>query len=146
MTHGLDTSFLVATEVASHAQHSVSRAAFEQLIRAGDNFALAPQVLAEFVHIVTDPRRCSVPLTMPTALERAELIWNAQEVLQVYPDATATSQFLSWMREHRLGRKRLLDTLLSATYWSAGIGSIVTLNPGDFAFGCFSSIVVPRLA
>jgi len=143
MNHALDTSFLVATELASHTRHAASRALLESLVQMGDRPALAPQVLAEFVHVVTDPRRCSKPLAFPTALERAELIWNAAQVLQVFPDAAAASQFLAWMREHLLGRKRLLDTLLAATYWSAGFRSIVTLNRADFeVFGCFT-IVTP---
>jgi hypothetical protein len=41
-----------------------------------------------------------------------------------------------------LGRKRILDTLLAATYWSAGIQSLLTTNAGDFAvlggFQCIS--------
>ena len=76
---------------------------------------------------------------MSTALERAELIWNSMQVIGVFPDAAATSQFLAWMKHHRLGRKRLLDTLLAATYGSAGIRTIVTVNPADFdVFGCFT--------
>ncbi len=141
MIHGLDTSVLVATELASHARHSASRVLLQRLAQVGDNLALAPQVLAELVHVVTDPRRCEIPLTTPAALERAELIWNGTHVLQVFPDAKATSQFLGWMRQHRLGRKRLLDTLLAATLWSAGIHSVATLNRADFdVFGCFTIV------
>jgi predicted nucleic acid-binding protein len=78
---------------------------------------------------------------MATALQRAEFIWNATQVAQVFPDAAATAQFFAWMRQHGLGRKRLLDTLLAATYWSAGIRSLVTLNRADFdTFGCFTVI------
>jgi len=46
MTHGLDTSFLVATELASHVQHNASRVLLQHFAQAGDNLALAPQVLA----------------------------------------------------------------------------------------------------
>lgn len=139
MTHGLDPSVVVASELAGHTRHGASRALLERLGQGEGTVALAPQVLAEFVHIVTDPRRCATPLHRPTALERAELIWHATQVTRVFPDAAAASQFLAWMKHHRLGRKRLLDTLLAATYWSAGIRSIVTLNPADFeVFGCFT--------
>lgn len=141
MTYGLDTSFLVAAELVSHSRHEASRAIAQQIAQSEDNMALAPQVLAKFVHAITDPRRCMVPLTVPDALERAERIWNAAKVIKVFPDVTAVSQFLGWMRQHGLGRKRLLDTLLSATYWSAGIRSVVTLNRADFTlFGCFTIV------
>jgi hypothetical protein len=36
------------------------------------------------------------------------------------------------LREHRLGRKRLLDTMLAATFRSAGISSILTCDRTDF--------------
>lgn len=133
MIHGIDTSFIVATELAAHSRHGPSRTLLQQLIRNGDQLAIAPQVLAEFIHIVTDPRRCTAPLDITTAVDRAESLWNLAQVAQIFPNAAAASQFFAWMRQFRLGRKRLLDTLLAATYWSAGIRSIVTLNRSDFA-------------
>jgi len=46
-----------------------------------------------------------------------------------------------------LGRKRLLDTLLAATYLRAGIRSLLTTNPADFAvFGAFTCITPKALA
>ena len=141
MIHGIDTSFFVAVELASHPRHQASRTLLERISKSGEKVALAPQVLAEFAHVITDPRRCVDPLAVPAALERAERIWNATQVIQVFPDATAVSEFFGWMRQYRLGRKRLLDTLLGTTYRSAGISSIVTLNRADFdVFGCFTIV------
>ncbi len=57
MIHGLDTGFLVAAEVREHGAHAEARATLAQVLSAGDVIAIAPQVLAEFVHVVTDPRR-----------------------------------------------------------------------------------------
>ncbi len=55
MIHGLDTGFLVAAEVREHAAHADARATLAQVLSAGDFIAIAPQVLAEFIHVVTDP-------------------------------------------------------------------------------------------
>jgi predicted nucleic acid-binding protein len=141
MIHGLDTSVLVAAELTSHPRHGACRALLQQIAQLADEMALAPQVLAEFVHAVTDPRRCTVPLTVSAALDRADRIWNAHKVLKVFPDATVASQFFVWMRQHHLGRKRLLDTLLGATYFAAGIRSLSTLNRSDFdVFDCFTIV------
>jgi predicted nucleic acid-binding protein len=60
--------FLVAYEAAGHSQHTASRALFSQRLSIGDDFALAPQVLAEFVHVLTDQTRIAQPLTMDAAL------------------------------------------------------------------------------
>jgi predicted nucleic acid-binding protein len=139
MIHGVDTSFLVAVELVSHGRHGDCRSLRDRLVQVGDQFALVPQVLAEFIHIVTDPRRCAQPLSIDVAINRAESLWNAREAIQVLPDAGATAQFFVWMRQYQLGRKRLLDTLMAATFHAAGIHSVVTLNRSDFElFGCFT--------
>ena len=108
MRIGLDTCFLVAYEAADHEKNTASKALFEQRLFNGDDFALAPQVLAEFVHILTDQRRFDPALTTVEALERVELWWNAPEVTQVFPTDITVSTFAGWMRKHGLGRKRIL--------------------------------------
>jgi predicted nucleic acid-binding protein len=141
MIHGLDTGFLVAAEVVEHADHVAARDKLARLLAAGDLLAIAPQVLAEFIHIVTDPRRFALPLDVTAARQLAEQWWTAREVMRVFPDDAATWQFLSWLRQFSLGRKRLLDTLLAATYTEAGIRSLLTTNPAEFTvFGMFTCV------
>lgn len=67
MIHGFDTSFLVAHEVPCHADHADAGARADSLRAVGDGFGLTAQVLTEFVHIVTDPRRFSAPLFVEAA-------------------------------------------------------------------------------
>jgi len=142
MTHGIDTGFLVAAEVVEHPDHQPARQKFQSFRAAGDRFALVPQVLAEFVHVVTDPKRFTQPLTMEQALERAELWWESPEVDQLGSDAFSVRTFFAWMRQHRLGRKRILDTLLALTFREAGVQSILTTNVRDFAvMGGFVCVV-----
>jgi predicted nucleic acid-binding protein len=142
MTHGLDTSYLVAVEVSSHEDHASTRARLQKLLKAEDVLALAPQVMAEFIHVVTDPRRFSSPLTMEQAIERAEIWWNAAEVVHIFPTAESTLLFLGWLDEHKLGRKRLLDTMLASTLQAGGIRSMLTLNREDFAI--FGGLTFPK--
>jgi predicted nucleic acid-binding protein len=141
MIHGLDTGFLVAAEVLEHAQHVPARDTLARLVAAGDLIAIAPQVLAEFLHIVTDPRRFTQPLDIKTAHRLAEQWWTAQQIVHVFPDDASTLQFLAWLQQLKLGRKRPLDTLLAAIYKQAGIQSILTTNSADFTiFGVFTCI------
>jgi predicted nucleic acid-binding protein len=104
MRHGLDTCFLVAFEAADHPKHADSRALVDQCRSNGDDFALAPQVLAEFVHVLTDQNRFSSALQMAAALERAEMWWTASEVTQVFPTDAAIKTFVALMKNHGLGR------------------------------------------
>jgi len=131
----------VAAELQEHAEHADARMTLASLVGAGDQIAIAPQVLAEFIHVATDSRRFTQPLNMSPARQIAEQWWTAREVVHVFPNRAATQQFLVWLAQFSLGRKRLLDTQLAATYWQAGIGSLLTTNPADFdVFGVFTCI------
>lgn len=141
MLYGLDTSFLVALEIAEHGDHVAARQTLERIVQAGDRIALAPQVLTEFIHVVTDGRRFKHPLSMDTARQVALSWWGAKEVDHVFNDDAVVQEFLSWLLQFSLGRKRLLDTLLAATFHRAGIQSILTANPADFSvFGLFNCL------
>jgi predicted nucleic acid-binding protein len=59
---GADTTFLVELEVAEHPNHARARETLRREVLDGAQpLVLVPQVLAEFVHIVTDPRRFGRP-------------------------------------------------------------------------------------
>ena len=132
MTYGIDTSFLLAVEIVEHAHHAEALRLLGELLTRGDRVAIAPQVLTEFVHVVTDARRFQQPFSMEAALNKSERWWNAAEADQVLPTNVAIALFHTWMRRHQLGRKRVLDTLLAATYRAADVTSLLTLNATDF--------------
>ena len=141
MTHGIDTGFLVAAELVEHADHAWARQKLVDVLGNADRLAIAPQVVAEFIHIVTDSRRFAQPLNFKRACDLAEQWWTAADVDRVFPNDNAVRQFLKWIQQHQLGRKRLLDTLLAATYKEVGVQSLLTTNPADsVVFGVFSVI------
>ena len=141
---GIDTSFLVAIEATVHERGFSSRELFDRLERNGEVFALNPDVLSEFVHVMTDPKRLVEPWTAIDAIQQAKTWWASTNIIRVFPTDSSTNLFLDWCRQYRLGRKRLRDTMLAASYFSAGVTRIATLNPKDFeVFGCFELIVPP---
>jgi predicted nucleic acid-binding protein len=141
MTYGIDTDFIVAAEIRDHPFHRPADALLSRLLADGHDFALAPQTLAEFIHIVTDAKRMPQPLSMSEAVSRAEHWWQAAEVVRVFPDGPAITDFLSWLTRHQLGRKRLLDTLLAASLKKAGVVRVITNNERDYRlFGCFEMV------
>jgi predicted nucleic acid-binding protein len=124
---------VIAVEIVDHPFHCPADALLQALLDDGHDFALAPQTLAKFIHIVTDSRRMPQPLTVVEAIVHAEHWWQSAEVVHVFPDARSVSYFVDWLRRHRIGRKRLLDTLLAATFRSAEVSTIITNNARDFA-------------
>ncbi len=141
---GIDTTFLVQLEIRESESHAAAMDVLRSRILGRDReAAVAPQVLTEFVHIATDPRRFEQPLSADQAVGKAGFWWNAREVARVCPEEESVAQFLAWMKARKLGRKRLLDTLLAATYYGCGVTTIATSNARDYrTFGVFELIEV----
>ena len=67
---GLDTSVLVHLEIKESPEHSRAHDWLRREILDGDEtIALTPQVLTEFIHVVTDPKRFERPLSMQQAID-----------------------------------------------------------------------------
>lgn len=143
MIRGVDTSFMVAAEVTGHPEHAAARRLLQRLLADADSLALAPQVLAEFIHVVSDPRRFERPLDIIAAQQRAASWWAAREAVAAYPGEHTAPLFFAWLHDHALGRKRLLDTLLAATYLGNDVTSIVTTNARDFAVFKRFEVITP---
>ncbi len=130
---GVDTTFLVQLELVELPAHKTAHQLLQrEILQPQVSLALTPQVLAEFVHVVTDPRRFQTPLTVGDAVGKARFWWNAAEVKQIFPSNESTALFLDWMQRHHLGRKRILDTQLAAILRTEGISKLFTANPDDF--------------
>lgn len=130
---GADTTFLVQLELRETPGHAAAQSLLQrEILGPGIPLGLAPQVLAEFIHVVTDPRRFQHPLTMEQAIAKARFWWQAAEVKPLLPTVEATTLALAWLEHHRLGRKRILDTQLAALLWSHGVRSLITSNAADF--------------
>ena len=99
MTVAIDTDFLVAVEIRDHLFHKPADTLLGRLLEGGHKLAVVPQMLAEFVHVVTDSKRMKEPLSMEEALARAEHWWQAREVVRIYPDGDAVTTWIEWLRE-----------------------------------------------
>ena len=51
---------------------------------------------------------------------------------------------LELLDAHRLGRRRIADTLLASTLLTHGVSAIVTCNPADFARFDGLAVIDPR--
>ena len=145
MILGLDTDVLVSWAMEGAPRHRASRRLLEkELGKPGGRLGLTAQVLFEFIHVCTDPRRFEAPLSMERAADMARGIWNATEVVRVQPGPGALDRTLELLLSLKLGRKRILDTALAAALESAGIRRLATFNGRDFEIFPFLDVVSPR--
>ncbi len=136
---GVDTSFLVGLTAEEHTSHHACWELFDgEIVGKPASMAVAAQVLTEFCHVITDKRRFERPLPMAAALDLCEQWCHAEESRVVVADAEVGAVWLVWMHELRLGRKRLLDTMLAAIYYRAGVRRLASTNWRDFtSYGVF---------
>jgi predicted nucleic acid-binding protein len=114
------------------------------LARSEENrIGVTEDVLFEFVHVSTDPRRIEKPLRMAQALDWAEAFWAARDTAPLLPSPTTFTRTLELLRHHQLSRKRIRDTLLAAVLEENGVRELLTANVSDFKVFPFLKAIDP---
>lgn len=145
MILGIDTDVLVHWAMEGASQHRAVRRFFETEIRERKSqLGLTPQVLYEFLHVCSDGRRFDRPLSFEQAIDMAGNLWDARETARIVPAPVVLHRTLDLLRRFKLGRKRILDTALAATFEAAGVERLATLNGKDFRIFAFLEVVDPK--
>lgn len=132
MKVGIDTNVLITAALPALRGHIEVKRALSELFRAEAILVLTPAILHELLHVITDPKRFEHPLSMVEASALARYYMNRSNVELLTTDESAMLLALDLMEKHRLGRKRLADTLFAATLLTHDVGRLVTLNGRDF--------------
>jgi predicted nucleic acid-binding protein len=135
---GLDCNILVQLALAEHPRHTATRRIVDYETDRSESLVFPTSVLTEYLHVVTDNRRFTPPLTMSEALNSVEELLANPSVTVLESSLASARLTLSWVRQYRLGRKRILDTHLAAILHLNGVRRLLTSNPADFTiFGVF---------
>ena len=138
---GLDCNILVQLAFAEHPANAKTLAVVQSEIQRGTKLVFPSLIVTEFLHIATDERRFTPPLTMSEALDWMEDFLANPFVSLLEPSRASTDQTLRWMRQFGLGRKRILDTHLAAILHTSGVRRLLTSNPSDFkVFGGLETV------
>jgi predicted nucleic acid-binding protein len=142
---GIDTNVLVYAHLPAFEEHgAVRRFLLDCLGDGNSQLVLTTGVLHEWMHVVTDARRFEPPVSMDEAAAVARSYLGRNNVEVAPMDAAVMELALTLVERHRLGRKRLADTLFAAALMAHGVHEIITCNPRDFE--CFEGlhVVDPR--
>jgi len=144
---GLDTNVLVYTHMAAMPDHeTVRRFLHAQLHDSAVILVVTAQILHEFVHVVTDPRRFEPPVAMAEALAIARLYLDRTNVDCVVTDAACVREAFALLEQHALGRNRIADTLFAATLLHHDVHEVITCNPSDFQGFEGLTVIDPRVS
>jgi predicted nucleic acid-binding protein len=128
----LDTNVLVDALYEDLPEYPAA----SHLLTLADNtnatFCIAPQVLAEFYAIITDPRRVSAPYTAAEARQEVEKIRHKRGIRILPVPVDVVDRWLELLQAHPVTRARVFDLQLVATMLGNEVRSIYTFNVRDF--------------
>ena len=133
MIFGVDANVLIYSAIQSMPEHKRVLSFFERRVLTGEiTCAVTFPVLLEFMHVTTDARRFSRPLTVEESAGMVEQYWHSVDWRQLLPQPGTGTRTLDLLRRYGLGRKRLLDTYLAATLLDNGVTTLITCDQNDF--------------
>ena len=146
MRIGIDTNVLLQAHLPALARHDLARGFLLEQLRASDvTLAVTPLVLHELVHIITDERRFAPPVPMSEALAVAASYVERANVECLATDEASLLLALDLLGRHRLGRKRIADALLAATFLTHGVHRLATFDTAGFRLFAGLEAFEPRL-
>jgi toxin-antitoxin system PIN domain toxin len=138
---GLDCNILIQLAMADHPAHQKTLEVVQAEIDRGETLVFPPMVGTEFLHVVTDERRFKPPLTMVEATQWLDDFATEPSVNLIGSSPASFTLTTAWIRTHKLGRKRILDTHLAAVLHTNGAKRLLTSNPSDFkVFGVLETV------
>lgn len=144
MKLAVDTNVLIYAHLPVFAEHECVRSyLLERLATPDITLVITAMILHEFVHVVTDGRRFQPPLTMSEALAVSRLYLGRSNVECLPVGEDMLLKAFQLVERHRLGRKRLADTMFVAALLHHGVKHLITCNPSDFEVFTGISLVDP---
>lgn len=132
MSLGLDSCFLIDLYWEDSPRHNAALERFNEIAGSAQEIFVHYNCFNEFIHVITDSRRFENAFSMEEALEVVDE-WRALENVRIiFPDEQSFGRSVAWQSIYKLGRKRLNDTNMAASYLHNGVSSILTANPKDF--------------
>ncbi len=132
-THSLvDTNVLVHSLSKESPNYRAARDLREQAQNATANLCVAPQIIAEFYAVVTNPRRVRAPFTSAEALEEIDKLLALPGLTLLSVPSDVVERFMQLLRRRPVLGRKVFDLQLVATMLGNGVRHIYTFNVKDF--------------
>lgn len=124
----LDTNILIYAADQSAAHFSACRALLDRGLAGQERLVLSPQILSEFLAVVTNPNVMPTPLGPADAQDYAEVIAKGLEL--IVPTPQVFERALVLLRQTGISGKRSHDVMHAATMLENGVTRIYTFDTG----------------
>lgn len=126
----LDTNVLIYASRPAASQHELARARMDALDQAGNPLWVSPQILREYLAVVTRPQAALPALPAAAALRDIREFEARFEVARETPPVFAG--LLALLGTVPIGGRQVHDANLVATMLEAGVRRLLTFNIRDF--------------
>ena len=128
----IDTNVLCRLVEAGHSQHDVADGAVMQLLTAGHELCVVPQVIYEYWVVATRPRENN-GLGMPASLVDSAIDRTLEVFTMLLDERGVFANWRSLVRTYEVKGKAAHDARLVAAMNRHGITLLLTFNADDFA-------------
>ena len=132
MSLGLDSCFLIDLYWEDSPRHVTVLEKFKEIASSGQEVCVYYNCFNEFIHVITDAKRFENAFSMEEALAVVDEWRDLENVRILFPDDQSFGRTVAWLSIYKLGRKRLNDTNMAASYVHSGVSEVITANPKDF--------------
>ena len=139
---GLDSCFLIDLYWEDSPRHAAVLKKFNEIAASGQDVCVYYNCFNEFIHVITDKKRFENAFSMEEALSVVDEWRDLENVKILFPDEQSFGRTVAWLSVYKLGRNRLNDTNMAASYVHSGVSSVITANPKDFEI--FSELKIIR--
>lgn len=129
---GLDSCFLIDLYWEDSPRHAAVLKKFNEIAASGQDVCVYYNCFNEFIHVITDKKRFENAFSMEEALSVVDEWRDLENVKILFPDEQSFGRTVVWLSVYKLGRNRLNDTNMAASYVHSGVSSVITANPKDF--------------
>lgn len=134
----LDTNVLLAATDEGRAEHSDALIILNRWPGGNTTLCTSGQILREYLTVTTRPiSQNGLGLKPSAAVDNVRAIRQRTTLLP--DDPRVTDRLLRLLDDVECGNKRIHDANVVATMLVHGVGTVVTMNTGDFE--CFASYV-----
>ena len=137
----IDTNILVFATILQAPFHQQARSRLHSLRQTNTTLWISPQVIREYLAVITRPQTFSQPLSAADAARDARGLMRRFRLAEV--DAGVTLSLLQLLNTIQIGGKQVHDANIVATMQTHGIGQLLTHNVSDFARYSHLITVIP---
>ena len=126
----VDTNILVYSTVRSCPRFHEARAWLDRILKRGDSLVITPQVIREYLVVLTRGEVFTETFTVDQVLREVEAILKTVSVLDETVEVAEQLRVL--VRKHNVRGKNVHDANLVAVMLTHGMQRLATYNTADF--------------